>query len=114
MKMCDNWTMQAYHQLDLYDLPLIHPLIITPKRTVFGVIFCAFIKPWIKEKTNIMKLKGINVEKYVSPLIRTVVLRSNCVLCLSLHGNTGTESLIGGKDGKEEIIISGGDTGWTF
>ena len=60
-----------------------------------------------------MILKGINAEKYVSPLIRTVVLRSNCVLCLSLQGNTGTESLSGGT----EIVISGqgqNNNDWSF
>lgn len=64
----------------------------------------------IKEKTNIMKLKGINVEKYVSPLIRTVVLRSNCVLCQSNLTGTGTESLTS----KDEVIISGGNSDWSF
>ena len=79
-----------------------------------GSVFDKVFKPSIFDKVfKIMKILKVKEVSYVSPLIRAVELRGSRMLCISLQGNTGTESLSGGT----EIIISGSDQNnndWSF
>ena len=75
------------------------------------MIFCAVFKPSIFDKVfKIMKILKVKEVSYVSPLIRAVELRGNGILCQSALTGTGTESLSSGT----EIIISGGNSDWSF
>lgn len=75
-------------------------------RPVFDKVF----KRSIKERYKILLMMETKVVKYISPLIRAVELKGSGMLCQSNLTGTGTESLSGGT----EIIISGGNSDWSF